>query len=406
MNGALSHAPMPSSRLERSQLAALFFLHAHAGGMWSVAFSSVLKAHGLERIVPYAFACSSIAAFISPLFVGTLADRHLPADRLLRWLSCGTAGLLALTYVAIERGWGAVPVLVCLQVQSLVSAPMWGLSTTIVLSRLGDAQREFGPIRVWATYGWMAAGWVTSYVLVADASTRSGFAAAAVLLAVSAFTFTLPSVPPLEKAGVSTWRDLLGGGALKLLAHPEHRVVFVTAGLFSIPLAAFFPFTPLQLLDAGFAHPAAAMSLGQITEVLALYGLARVLRGARLKWIFLTGIGAGLVRFGCFALGSKAALIAGIVLHGLSFTLFFITAQLYLEMRVAPELRARAQGLVTLMTVGFGNLIGALGTGWWRAACQHAGVTDWTRFWLGLCAAIAAVFVFFAVAYRGVKRGA
>ena len=252
----------------------------------------------------------------------------------------------------------------------------------------------------------MAAGWVTSYVLMADASTRSGFAAAGVLLAVSAFTFTLPSVPPLEKGGISTWLDVLGGGALKLLTHPEHRVVFLTAGLFSIPLAAFFPFTPLQLLDAGFTHPAAMMSLGQITEVLALYGLARVLRRARLKWIFLTGIGAGLVRFGFFALGTKAALIAGIVLHGLSFTLFFITAQLYLELRVAPELRARAQGLVTLMTVGFGNLIGALGTGWWRAACQHAGVTDWTRFWLGLCAVVAAVFVFFAVAYRGVKRGA
>ena len=109
--------------------------------MWSVAFSSVLKSHGLERIVPYAFACSSIAAFISPLFVGTLADRHLPADRLLRWLSCGTAGLMTLTYVAIERGWGAIPVLACLQMQSFVSSSMWGLSTTIVLSRLDDPQR-------------------------------------------------------------------------------------------------------------------------------------------------------------------------------------------------------------------------------------------------------------------------
>ena len=372
--------------------------------MWNVAFSNVLRAHGLERIVPYAFACSAVAAFISPVFVGTLADRHLSADRLLRWLTAAMAGMLALTYLAIERGWGAAWVLASLLGQALVASPMWGLSTTIVLSRLRDPEREFGPLRVWATFGWMASGWIVSYALAADASTRSGFAASAVYLALSAFTFTLPEVPPLERAGVRSWSDFFGGRAFALLAHPDHRVVFITAGLFSIPLAAFFPYTTLQLRDAGVEHVSAAMSLGQITEVLALYGLGGVLRRVRLKWVFLTGIAIGLVRYALFALNTPAALIAGIVLHGCSFTLFFITAQIYLELRVAPELRARAQGLVTLMTVGFGNLAGYLGCGWWLAVCRRAGAVAWPHFWLGLCAVIAAVLVFFVLAYRGVGR--
>ena len=394
----------PSSRRERVHLAVLFFLHAQAAGMWGMAMSNVLRTHGLERIVPYTFACMALAAMISPLILGSLADQRLPANRLLRWLAAGTAVFLALTSLAIERRWGAVAVLALLQMQALCSAPMWGLSTSIVLARLREPDREFGPVRVWATIGWMSAGWLTSFVLAADSSTRAGFAASALWLGVAAFSFTLPQVPPLGAGAARSWRDVLGLPALALLAHRDHRVVFLTSALFSVPLAAFFPFTALHLGDAGVRQIAAALSLGQITEIIAMYGLAGLLARIRLKWIFLTGIGFGAVRFALFALDTKAGLLAGIALHGLCYTLFFITAQLYLEKRIDPQLRARAQALFTLMTAGAGTFTGSIVCGWWRTACRTGATTDWPHFWLGLCAAIAAVFVFFAAAYRGAKK--
>ena len=394
----------PSTRRERVRLAALFFLHAQAAGIWGLAMSNVLRTHGLEIIVPYTFACSALAAMISPLILGSLADQHIPANRLLRWLATGTALFLALTSLAIERGWGAANVLALLQMQSLCAAPMWGITSTIILSRLREPDREFGPIRVWGTIGFMAGGWLTSFVLIADSSTRAGFAASALWLGIAAFSLTLPEVPPLGVGTVRSWRDVLGLPALALLAHRDHRVVFVTAALFSVPLAAFFPFTALHLGDVGVHKIAAAFSLGQLTEIIAMYGLSGLLVRVRLKWIFLAGIGFGALRFALFALDSKAALLAGIALHGLCYTLFFITAQLYLEKRIDPQLRARAQALLTLMTAGIGTFAGAIASDFWRRSCQHGAATDWPHFWMGLAAVVAAVFAFFAAAYRGARR--
>lgn len=391
-------------RGERVRLAVLFFLHAQAAGMWGLAMSNVLRTHGLERIVPYTFACAAVAAMISPLILGSLADQHIPANRLLRWLAGGTALFLGLTSLAIEREWGMWPVLTLLQMQSLCAAPMWGITTTIILARLREPDREFGPIRVWGTIGFMAGGWLTSFVLMADSSTRAGFAASALWLGIAAYSFTLPEVPPLGGGMMRSWRDVLGLPALALLAHRDHRVVFLTSALLSAPLAAYFPFAALHLGDAGVHKIAAAFSLGQITEIVAMYGLAGVLSRVRLKWIFLTGIGFGAVRFALFALDSKAGLIAGIVLHGLCYTLFFITAQLYLEKRIDPHLRARAQALLTLMTAGVGTFAGSIACDWWRIACRSGAATDWPHFWLGLCAVVVAVFVFFAVAYRGLRE--
>jgi MFS family permease len=387
-----------SSLCPRWKLAVLFFLTAAAMGMWSVPLGNVLRAHGLEHIIGYAFACSAVAAFISPLAVGALADQRVSPVRLLRWLGAAAALSLAVSFLAIERGWGAWAVLLSLQVQAICAAPTFGLATSIVMASLTDAQREFGPIRAQATLGWMVACWAVSFLFNADTSTLSGFGAAGLWLAAVAWTFALPETPPLETRGP---RDPFGFAALALLTHKDHRVVFLTAALYNAVMAAFYPFTPIQLTERGVAHATAAMSLGQVTELVAMFGIAGLLARVRLKWVFLLGIGFCVLRYAFCALDTQGWLLAGVTLHGFSFTLYFITAQLYLEQRIDPRLRARAQALLQVMIGGAGNLVGYLGTGWWRGACTTAGLTDWPRFWWGMCACAAAVLVWFAVSYRG-----
>ena len=76
-------------------------------GMWFVPLSTVLDAHGLHQIKPYAFATSALAAFVSPLLFGAMADRHLGPVRVLRGLSIATALAMALATTAIQLGWNA-----------------------------------------------------------------------------------------------------------------------------------------------------------------------------------------------------------------------------------------------------------------------------------------------------------
>ena len=196
----------------------------------------------------------------------------------------------------------------------------------------------------------------------------------------------------------------LGYDALELLRNRDHRVVFLTTALFTIPLAAFYPYAPAHLQELGLTHTSAWMSLGQITEIIAMLALGTLLLRWRLKWIFACGLSLGVVRYALSAIGTPSGLIAGIVLHGASFTLVNITAQIYLDQRVDPAWRARGQALMSLMNSGVGSMIGYLGTGGWFAVCTTGGHTRWTLFWTGLAATMAAVLVFFLATYRGRGR--
>ena len=88
--------------LEYMELVTLFFLQGAALGMWFVPLSTVLDAHGLHHIRPYAFAASALAAFISPLIFGAMADRHASPVKVLRGLALATAVAMALASTAIK----------------------------------------------------------------------------------------------------------------------------------------------------------------------------------------------------------------------------------------------------------------------------------------------------------------
>jgi MFS family permease len=196
----------------------------------------------------------------------------------------------------------------------------------------------------------------------------------------------------------------LGLDALTLLKHPDHRVIFITVALFAIPLCGFYPFTPPHLRELGFERTSAWMSIGQITEIIVMFLLGGLLVRWRLKWIIGCGLGFGLLRFALAAVNGKFWLLSGVLMHGVSFTLVFITAQIYLEQRVDAAWRTRAQALMALMLSGVGNLIGYLGTGWWFNACSTPEKTHWSLFWGGLSATVAVVLVYFLAAYRGRMR--
>src|SRR5215218_2677629 len=135
----------------KARLCALYGMHAFALGLWGVNLSNVLKAHGFEHIVHYVFACSSVAALISPLAVGALADQRMPAEKVLRILGIGCIFFITLLFYAIRERWSVAWVLLLAQMHALWSVPTFGLSTSLVLSRLTRAKEEFGPVRICAT---------------------------------------------------------------------------------------------------------------------------------------------------------------------------------------------------------------------------------------------------------------
>lgn len=386
-------------KAEYAELMILFFIQSVAMGIWFVPLGTILDANGLHGIKPFAFASTAVASFISPLMFGAMADRHVPPAKVLRGLAATTGGLMALIASAIHAGWNSWLVLALIQCFSLTYAPMFSISTALVLARLADAQKEFGPIRSLATFGWMAGGLVIGGLSL-DRSPLTMYLGALVWLLVAGFTYFLPTLEVPPAAEHLSWHERLGLDALTLLRDRNTRVVFLTTTLFNIPLCAFYPYAPTHLHDRGFGHTSAWMSLAQVTEIVAMFSLAWLLLNWRLKWIFAAGLSLGVLRFALSGLDTTPTLLLGITLHGASFVLVFITAQIYLNQRIDGAWRTRAQALLTLMNGGVGNLIGYLGSGWWFAACTPHAVTHWHWFWGGLVALVAAVMAYFLNAFR------
>jgi hypothetical protein len=323
----------------------------------------------------------------------------VPPAKVLRWLATATAITLTAVGTAIKYDCHPWLVLLLIQIYYLSYAPMFSISSALVLARLADAKKEYGPIRSMATIGWMAGALLVS-VLNADTSPYTGYYAAAMWLVVAAFTFFLPQLEVPKAAENLSWHERLGLDALMLLKNPRHRVVFITTSLLSIPLAAFYPYAPTHLHALGFAHTSAWMSLGQITEIVAMFSLGWLLLNWGLKWIFVAGLVIGVVRFVLSACDQKYFLLTGILLHGASFALIFITAQIYLDQNIAGAWRTRAQALLSFMNGGIGNLFGYLGTGWWFNACTQTNRTHWPLFWGGLAAVVTTVMIYFLFAFR------
>lgn len=387
-------------KAEYAELMILFFIQAAAMAIWFVPLGTILDAHGMNAIKPYAFATNALAAFVSPLMFGAMADRHVPPARVLRWLACATGVTMAVIASAIKAGWNPWLVLALIQIFSLSYAPMFSISTALVLARLQNAQKEFGPVRALATVGWMC-GALFIGLLNLDRSPFAMFLGAGFWLLVAGFTFFLPALEIPRSAEHLSWHERLGLDALTLLKDRDTRVVFIVTTLFNIPIAAFYPYAPTHLHELGFTHTSAWMSLAQTTEIIAMFGLAWLLHHWRLKWIFAVGLALGVLRFAVSALDTKASLLIGVALHGASFVLVFITAQIYLNQRIDSAWRVRAQALMTLLNGGVGNLIGYLGTGWWFDACTRSSGTHWPVFWGVLAAMVGVVMIYFLAAYRG-----
>ncbi len=385
---------------------ASFFLGLSTG-FWFPALTNILNAKGMGEWVGWAFAVPPVCALFSPLIGGALADERVAAQKLFAWCSLLGAILLFLAFGALDLGMSPLWFLGLLAAYSIVSGPTWGLLATISMTHLGEGGRSFPLVRVGATIGWIAAGFLTSYALHADASPVSGYAGAAGRIACGIIALRLPHTPPLGHG--KSWKNALGIGAFSLFKNRDHAVLFIVTGLFSIPLVAFYMYSPELFEALGDKTPTASMTIAQWSEIAAMLFLGALMIHFRLKTLLMWGLGLSAVRFAMSGYAGLSGAIgwhtAGVALHGVCYTIYFVTAQVYLDRRVDPGMRGQAQGLLALMSSGIGPLVGAFLCKWLRAVCVDESGHGWENFWGILAAIIAACWVAFGITYRGKKAG-
>ncbi len=387
----------------RYWIAVVFCLLAAAPGAWLPVLSNVLEARGWDRMITWAFLVGPIAGMISPLVFSARADQRIPAEKLVGYIITGGAVFLWAAFRALEAGRPNL-FLLFMMINALISAPAWGLLTTIALNSLDDEQRSFGFYRVWGTVGWVLVGLAVSWFGL-DSSTRVGDVAFAVRVVAGLCAFLLPHTPPIASDSTG-WKSALGLDSLSIFRNRDHRVYLITTFLLSVPLAAFYMHTPIHLRDLGFRSVAAGMTLGQVFEIVAFLMMGYWLRRVRIRTLLMVAMGCAVLRYGLFAMGGVIPhslwILVGLSFHGICWTFFFETGRVFLNRRVDQRFRAQVQALVTFASMGLGSLVGTLVCGKLYDLMVVGGVGGWSAYWACLAAMCLVILFYFSAGYQGV----
>ena len=366
--------------------------------------ANILDAKGWGSYVTLTFMVLPLSAIISPLIFSARADQVIAAEKLLGIIVATGAILAGVAFMFLEQGKEPILFILFLGLKSLVTAPAWPLLTTITLSSTDHPERDFGKIRVWGSLGWMGAGWLVS-LLAMDLSPSVGWLSVGASILAAVCCFLLPHCPP--KGGPpKNVLDVLGLRAFRLFKQRDTAMFFGTAFLFSIPLSAYFMHTPQQLRFLGCEQIAAVMTVGQLTEVVAMLMMGWLLRTWRIKSIFVLALGCGTLRYLLFAVGasdgSLACVLLGVALHGICWSYFFEAGKVFLARRIERGIRTQSQALLALLTSGIGGLAGTAFVGWAHGYLVNETTgAGWSDYWWLLTAVCGFCVIGFMIGYRG-----
>lgn len=375
---------MPAMNMTtKINLSVMMFLEFLIWGAWFVTMGTYLDKLGFTGgQIGNAYITTAVAAIVSPIFVGMVADKFFPAQRILAILHLVGAALMYWVSTITSPGlffWALLAYAICYM-------PTLALTNAIAFNQMKDSETEFPVIRAIGTLGWIAVGLFIGFARLEDSNIPMLIAAGTSLL-LGLYAFVLPHTPPKGAGKKVTVSDILGLEALSLMKDGYFAVFVLASLLVAMTTSFYFGFANIYFNDSGMQYAAAVMTGGQFSEAIFIALLAFFFSRIGIKTIMTLGMLAWSVRYFLMAFGDNempGVLLwyLAIILHGLCFGFFFIAGQVYVE-KVAPKaIQASAQGFIALVTFGIGHGLGAKSSGLVVDMCTTETVRNWMVIWL------------------------
>lgn len=397
----------------KSRLIVMNFLEFFVWGAWLISMSQYMfNSLGFTGVqVTSIYGTMGLASLFAPALLGIVADRWVNAERLLGLCHIIGAGLLL--WASTVTDYPTFYVIMLLN--SIVFMPTIALNNTvsyIILEERGyNIVKDFPPIRVWGTVGFICAMWMVDLA----GWTKSPFqlyisAGAGLFLGV--YAFTMPGCPPAKIEAKKSLVSSLGLDAFVLFKRKKMIIFFVFAMLLGAALqitnalgGAFLDDFKTAYADSfGVKHPNILLSISQISETLFILTIPFFLQKFGIRKVMLMSIFAWFFRFGLFGIGDPGPglylLVLSMIVYGMAFDFFNISGSLFVEKEADIKIRASAQGLFMLMTNGVGAFLGTRIAGEVVDYFTTNGVKDWRSIWFSFAGYAFVLGIIFPLVFR------
>ena len=371
------------------------FLEFAVWGAYLTCMGNYLGKAGMGAEIAWFYAIQGIVSIVMPTVMGIIADRYVQPQRLLGicHLVAGLA-MIGLFYMGMSCEMPDKTAFISLYTLSVAFyMPTLALSNTTAFTILKDhgldTVKDFPPIRVFGTVGFIATMWFVNcaafdngsffFTLLENANkfqyTYMQFLVSGVLgLLLFAYCFTLPQCRLVSKPSQSL-AETLGLDAFRLFKDKRMAMFFIFSALLGMSLQVtngyatpfITSFKGVEEFADSFAANNATMliSLSQIAEALCILLIPFFLKRYGIKVVMLIAMFAWVGRFGFFGLGNPAfpgviLFILSCIVYGVAFDFFNVSGGLFVDSECDVKVRASAQGLFMLMTNGLGATIGTL----------------------------------------------
>lgn len=405
------------------RLALMNFLEFAVWGAYLTSMGTYLVNHDMAQHIGIFYAMQGIVSIFMPAIMGIVADRWIPAQRLLGFCHL-IAGLFmgAMVYYANTAGgdiaFGTLFTLYSISVAFYM--PTLALSNSVAynaLTKAGlDTVKNFPAIRVFGTVGFICTMWLVD--LMGFQANENQFATSGVIgILLFLYTFSLPACPVSSSNEKQSISEALGLKAFALFKQKRMAIFFIFSMLlgvslqitngFANPFITSFGSIPEYADTFGVQHANMLISLSQMSETVCILLIPFFMKRFGIKNVMLIAMFAWVLRFGLFGAGNPGSgvwmFILSMIVYGVAFDFFNISGSLFVDKSTDSEIRSSAQGLFMLMTNGIGATIGTLGAQQVVNYYTIDGVTEWQSCWYIFAAYALVVGIAFALIFRPKK---
>lgn len=405
------------------RLALMNFLEFAVWGAYLTSMGTYLVNHGMAQHIGIFYAMQGIVSIFMPAIMGIVADRWIPAQRLLGFCHL-IAGLFmgAMVYYANTAGgdiaFGTLFTLYSISVAFYM--PTLALANSVAynaLTKAGlDTVKDFPAIRVFGTVGFICTMWLVD--LMGFQANEFQFATSGLIgILLFLYTFSLPACPVSSSNEKQSISEALGLKAFALFKQKRMAIFFIFSMLlgvslqitngFANPFITSFGSIPEYADTFGVQHANMLISLSQMSETVCILLIPFFMKRFGIKNVMLIAMFAWVLRFGLFGAGNPGSgvwmFILSMIVYGVAFDFFNISGSLFVDNSTDSEIRSSAQGLFMLMTNGIGATIGTLGAQQVVNYYTVEGVTEWQSCWYIFAAYALVVGIAFALVFRPKK---